>query len=207
MELNFPIYEQGESLEDSSNYNAKAAKIAFKKQIKKIDRDQAFKELISEVGGLPSKDECVVIKTNGCSDTGSIFKYIIKQKKCKELFLSTWIISKPNIEMICSAIDDGKLENLYFVVSKRLKELKKSDYAYLVEELKKRKDKCLFKIFNSHAKTFSVSTEDGDFYTVSGSGNWTENPRVENYIIFNDIDIFQHSKDWMTEMLKNGKER
>lgn len=156
---------------------------------------------------MPNANECVLIKTNGCSDTGSIFQHILDRHKCNTLYLSTWIISRNNIDILTNALDDGRLKKLYFVVSKRLKELKKSDYAHLTEQLNNRKDKAFYKIFNSHAKTFSVSTEDGNYFTVSGSGNWTENPRVENYTIFNDIDIFNHSKEWMTEMLINGKER
>lgn len=202
-----PIFEEIENNEDISNYNAKASKIAFKKQIKKIDRNESFNQLINSVGGLPKINECILIKTNGCSDTGSIFQYILDNENCKNLYLSTWIISRSNLEIITRALDSGKLNKIYFVVSKRLKELKKSDYAFLVEQLNLRKDKACYKIFNSHAKTFSVSTENGNYYTVSGSGNWTENPRVENYVIFNDIEVFNHSKEWMEEMLINGKER
>lgn len=205
--INFPEYEDFENKEDISNYSAKAAKIQFKKQIKKTDRNESFNELINSVGGLPLKNECVLIKTNGCSDTGSIFQHILDKENCNELFLSTWIISRTNLEIITKALDNGKLKKIYFVVSKRLKEIKKSDYAFLVEQLNQRKEKAIYKIFNSHAKTFSVSTENGNYYTVSGSGNWTENPRVENYVIFNDKKIFKHSKEWMTEMLINGKER
>lgn len=205
--INFPIFEEDINTEDISNYSAKAAKIAFKKQIKKNDRNDNFNNLIKEVNGLPNQEECVLIKTNGCSDTGSIFQHIIDNGNCNELYLSTWIISRQNIEIITKALDNGKLKKLFFVVSKRLKELKKSDYSFLVEELNKRKEKTVYKIFNSHAKTFSISTENGNYYTVSGSGNWTENPRVENYVIFNDINVFNHSKEWMIEMLTNGKER
>lgn len=45
--INFPQYEDFENKEDISNYSAKAAKIQFKKQIKKTDRNESFNELIN----------------------------------------------------------------------------------------------------------------------------------------------------------------
>jgi hypothetical protein len=203
----FPTFKEDESLTVDSNFNAKASKIAFRKSLKKIDRDDSFTEIINSVNGLPKENEAVLIKTNGCSDTGSIYSEISNTFNLDTLYLSTWIISKENIERILKDIDSGKLKKVFFVVSKRLKELKKSNYAFLVEEFSKRKSNCFFRIANSHAKTFSVSTICGNNFTVTGSGNWTENPRIENYVIFNDIEVLNHNKEWMLEVLKYGKER
>lgn len=55
-------------------------------------------------------------------------------------------------------------------------------------------------ISNSHAKTFSISDKNGNFITVSGSANWSENPRIENFLILNDENLFNHHKDWMSEL-------
>jgi hypothetical protein len=201
--MDLPIFESEEvNITQDSNFNALSKKNSFRKIAKTSMRDDAFLDIINEVGGLPKLNEVVFIKTNGCSDTGSIFTHILSNENIEVLYLSTWVISRNNIERIIKAIDNGTLKKCYFVVSKRLKELKKSDYAFLVEEFSKRKESCFFKVCNSHAKTFSVKTEN-NYYTVTGSGNWTENPRIENYVIFNDINAFNHNKEWMEEMI-NG---
>lgn len=202
--MNLPIFKEDsdETITSDSNYNASAAKIAFKKNMRTTKRNESFDLLINDCGGLPEINEAVLIKTNGCSDTGSIYKHISNKENLNELYLSTWIINRQNIDMICDDIDSGKLKKLYFVVSTRLKQLKKSNYAYLIEQYKKRQDKIKLKVCNSHAKTFSISTENGNYYTVTGSGNWTENPRIENYIILNDKQAFNHNKEWMQEVLK-----
>lgn len=192
-----------DKLTSDSNFNALSKKASFKKAIKNSNRDAEFDEIMKKCGGLPNENEVVFIKTNGCSDTGSIYTHISKRHDLDTLYLSTWIISRENLERILKDIDSGKLKMLYFVVSKRLKELKKSNYAFLIEEMEKRKDKIKIKVCNSHAKTFSVSTCDGNLFTVTGSGNWTENPRIENYVIFNDQNAFSHNKQWMEEII-NG---
>jgi hypothetical protein len=42
-----------------------------------------------------------------------------------------------------------------------------------------------------------------DYITVSGSGNWSENPRIENYCITNDQVKFEFHKSWMLEVAKS----
>lgn len=186
---------------DQSNGQALIRKGAFNASLRADTRNDNFNKLMDDAGGLPGKHEYLALKSNGLSDTGSIFSYIVDHFECGTLYLSTWIISRPNIDRICEVLDSGRLERLVFVVSTRLKQLKKSNYAYLCEQLDERSDKCKYKIFNSHAKTFSIDTKQGDFFTVTGSGNWTENPRIENYLILNNEDLFNHHKQWMTELI------
>lgn len=186
------------------NYNNGKASIrkgAWRKTLKAQNRDAEFSALINEIGGLPKQGEYQLYKSNGLSDTGSIFKHISNQGNLDTLYLSTWIISRSNIEYLISLIESGKLQKIVFIVSTRLKQLKKSDYALLVEQFKKYPNNIFFKVCNSHAKTFSVNDFEGNFYTVTGSGNWTENPRIENYIILNDIFAFEHNKEWMEELI------
>ena len=183
---------------DNSNGKFLITKSAFRKKLKFDNRDLYLKNEFPE---FPKNGEVVFIKSNGLSDTGSFFRNLANEKKLNELWLSTWVISRENIQSIIKAIDEERLSKCFFVVSTRLKQLKKSNYAFLVEEFKKRNDKCFFKVCNSHAKTFSVSDFEGNLYTITGSGNWTENPRIENYVIFNDKFAFEHNKNWMSEIL------
>ena len=76
-----------------------------------------------------------------------------------------------------------------------------SNYLLLTEG----KDKIIFKVCNSHAKTFSCSDMEGNYYTITGSGNWTINPRIEMYHIFNIKEMYNFNKEWMLELLIGGK--
>jgi len=185
-------------VQSENNGAVSIRRASFNKHVRKNKRNLNFAEIMDAEGGLPSKNECLLIKTNGCSDTGSIFDYISKTGAVNELYLSTWIISRTNIDYIAELIDAGDVEKLVFVISVRQKQLKKANYAHLVEELNKRQDVAQYKVCNCHAKTFSCRVGD-NYYTVTGSGNWTKNPRIENYIILNDKEAFLHNKEWMEE--------
>ena len=195
------LFETNETQLSSTNNGLSLIKKGqFRKKAKIENRDLQFSLLCPE---LPKENEFFLYKSNGLSDTGSIFKHIVSFSKINTLYLSTWIISRPNIEFLVNSIESGEIAKIYFVVSTRLKQLKKSDYAFLIEQFRRFPKQIFFKVCNSHAKTFSCSDFNGNFYTVTGSGNWTSNPRIENYIFLNDMTAFDHNKEWM-EKLING---
>jgi len=101
-----------DSIVQDDNGSISMRRVSFSKTITQNKRNLRFKEILDKNGGLPAKDECLMIKSNGCSDTGSIFQYMIDQGTCKALYLSTWIISRTNIGYICKHIDNGNIENL-----------------------------------------------------------------------------------------------
>ena len=177
----------------------KASKKIDLKDLRQTNRDDNFDKLINDLKGFPRKKQYFAIKTNGTSDCGSIFSYALKEwEEITEMYLATWTISKQNIKRIKEAIESGKLKQLTMVFSSTLKGANPALYASLVGSLKPFNNVKLKEI-NSHAKTFSISNGK-DYITVSGSANWSENPRIENFLILNDIDLFNHHKDWMSEL-------
>jgi len=201
MEDLFTVEHPKTSIKRVNNGSASIAKAAYKSEVKRSSRDAEFLTIINEIGGMPKENEILSVKTNGLSDTGSIFRNIIK-KPMNELYLATWIISPENINSICESIDKGLLQSVTFVCSTRMDELKKAHANKLKEEFSKRSTKIKFKICNSHAKVFSISDFEGNFYTICGSGNWTENPRIEYYLILNNKDVFNHNKEWMKSLIE-----
>jgi nitrate reductase beta subunit len=194
--FNFP---KNEVIKTNEKLSAKASKKSDTKDLRQTKRDDNFNALMSDFGGLPTENKYFAIKTNGTSDCGSIFSYILKEwEEITEMYLATWTISKQNIKRIEEAVSTGKLKSLTLVFSSTLKPANPALYASLVGSLKNFENVKLKEI-NSHAKTFSV-TNGVDFITVSGSANWSENPRIENFLILNDKNLFEHHKDWMSEL-------
>lgn len=169
------------------------------KDLRQTNRDDNFKELMKELKGFPDEKQYFAIKTNGTSDCGSIFTYALQEwGEITEMYLATWTISKQNIKRLKESVESGKLKKLTMVFSSTLKGANPALYASLVGSLKPFENVKLKEI-NSHAKTFSISNGK-DFITVSGSANWSENPRIENFLILNDKNLFDHHKDWMSEL-------
>lgn len=186
-------------IKTNERLNAKASKKIDTKDLRQTKRDDNFNVLMQEFGGFPNENQYFAIKTNGTSDCGSIFTYALQNwEEITEMYLATWTISKQNIKRIKEAMESGKLKNLTMVFSSTLKGANPALYASLIGALKSFENVKLKEI-NSHAKTFSISNGK-DYITVSGSANWSENPRIENFLILNDKNLFEHHKDWMSEL-------
>ena len=194
--FNFP---KNTVIKTNEKLKVKASKKTALKDLRISNRDDNFKGIMKELGGFPTEKQYQAIKTNGTSDCGSIFTYALDNwTEITEMYLATWTISKANIKRLKDSIESGKLKNLTMVFSSTLKGANPSLYASLVGALKDFKNVKLKEI-NSHAKTFSIS--NGIHYiTVSGSANWSENPRIENFLILNDVHLFEHHKEWMSEL-------
>lgn len=192
-------YPKNTVIKTNDKKKSKASDKIEAKDLRQTTRDESFKELMKEFGGFPNNKEYFAIKTNGTSDCGSIFTYAINEWDIiTEMYLATWTISKQNIKRLKESIESGRLKSLTMVFSSTLKPANPSLYASLVGSLKPFENVKLKEI-NSHAKTFSISNGT-DFITVTGSANWSENPRIENYLILNDKELFEHHKNWMSEL-------
>jgi nitrate reductase beta subunit len=194
--FNFP---KNTVIKTNDKLGVKSSKKTNTKDLRQSNRDDNFAEIMKDFGGFPSEKEYFAIKTNGTSDCGSIFSYALKEwEVIKEMYLATWTISKQNIKRLQEAVQSGRLEKLTLVFSSTLKPANPALYASLVGSLKDFPNVKLKEI-NSHAKTFSI-TNGKDYLTVSGSANWSENPRIENFLILNDKNLFDHHKEWMEEL-------
>jgi len=198
MEDLFKLGNEEKEIRNNDNGRVISKKTPISKVIRKNKRDLSCKAILDEQGGLPKTNECLLIKSNGTSDTGGFLTYMLNEGEIDEL-----IISRSNINFICENIDNGKIKKLIFIVSYRMKQMTggsgRATYNFLIEEFKKR-DQIKIRVPNSHAKTFSAKIGK-KYYTVTGSGNWTENPRIENYIITNDKNIYDFNKEWMSDLL------
>lgn len=194
--FNFP---KNEVIKTNEKLGFKKSKTIDKANLRQSARDCNFETTMNDLGGFPKQNQYFAIKTNGTSDCGSIFTYALNNwESIEDMYLATWTISKQNISRLKLAIESGKLKKLTMVFSSTLKGANPALYASLVGALKQFENVKLKEI-NSHAKTFSI-TNGTDFLTVSGSANWSENPRIENFLLLNDKDLFEHHKDWMSEL-------
>lgn len=192
--------EETKSIKNDSNGRASIRKTAFGKKVNLNKRNEEFKKILAEAGGLPKPNEILSFKSSGTSDTGSIFHAMMDiHGSCDTLYLSTWIIGRQHIEYLAEKVKEDNIKQLNFIISIRQKELKKADYAYMIETFMELPS-VRYRVCNSHAKTFSAKFGE-NYYTCIGSGNWTKNPRIEHYMILNDKDAYLHNQEWMEELL------
>lgn len=202
------ILNNSEKQEVFTSYLPKRSKSAAsinKANAKKLLRKEAAAEIIDFMGGLPKQGEFYEILTNGQSNAGGFYE-VIRDKwgKVEKLALATWIINKDYIDMLFDDLNSGRLGELVFLISNRMSQLGKGHGPNfnILKTKAMAHPHCSFRVANSHAKVFAC-TNGIDFITVSGSGNWSENPRIENYCISNDKTRHDFHVEWMLEIQKS----
>jgi len=181
--------------------DSKAAKRELKQTFRQLNRDENCLNALKD--GIPNENEVQSFVSRGLSDAGS-FLYAISEIEgvIDELIIATWTISKVNVRKLLEYIDNGKIKNLTFLINDGLLKTNstKPIYAFLCLEFDKRKDKIKFAVANSHAKIqlYKISNK---YLTISGSGNWSENPRIENYILIGGKTQFEFNKQWISELM------
>ncbi len=184
---------------DKLNHKGQKLSIDDKRLIKTETRDLNCRKMLDEFDGFPKPGEILAVKTNGQTDAGSYFNCAIDEfGSIDEMYLATWTISKGNINRLKAAIENGTLKKLVMIISSTLKPANPALYASLAMNLIPFENVTLKEV-NSHAKTFSIKCGN-NYLTVSGSANWSENPRIENYLILNSLPLFEHHKEWMNEL-------
>lgn len=185
----------------------KSDSISSKKEIKVINRmlmrDKNCQEAIKQ---FPKENEVASFVSKGLSDAGSfLYAFAEENNVIDEAVIATWTISINNVMKILDYVDSGKIKKLTMLLNDGLLKTNstKPIYAFMRLEFDKRKDKISYAVANSHAK-IQMYKSGGNYVTISGSANWSENPRIENYIVVGGKDFYDFNVKWIKDVVENG---
>lgn len=175
--------------------------ISSKAEMKKIERLLYRDKHCKEVVDFPNNDEVSIYVSHGLSDAGSfLYAFYEKFGIIEEALIATWTISRANVLKLIEYIDSGKIKNLTFLLNDGM--LKTSStrpiYGLLRVEFDKRNIK--YSVANSHAKVQAYKSGE-TMITISGSGNWSLNPRIEDYVLIGGKKTFDFTKNWIQDLM------
>lgn len=187
------------------NYNTKVdenGNIELSDKLLKRFTEKTYQiiEKIKEIK-LPEKGEQLRLITTKAFNSIAIIKYIAEKEKIKSAKLLIFAINQYAAKLLIELKKDGNLKNTVLVISS-IRNPGIKDKCIAVELLKKH-----FKIIfiTSHAKIAILETEQGNYYNIEGSGNFSYNARLEQYVIDNEKGLFDFSKKWIKEVEKINK--
>jgi hypothetical protein len=129
---------------------------------------------------------------------------LLNRGNIKEIYLSTFRMNKPTVDNIIEKIENGRIEKANFIIN-QLQGMSKTS-AGPVAQLKEYCDNranAKMVYTNIHAKVFIAQTQGGAKYVFEGSGNLTDNGRIEQYLYERNSQVYDFHKNWMNEVLSN----
>jgi hypothetical protein len=152
-----------------------------------------------ETIGLPHPDEQFCLVTRRPFNSVQFIEYIAQKEIITHMKLVVYSINFQAAEKIVELIDAKKIESAEILISNLRNGAHREKELVMKELFSSHPNISLF-YCNSHAKIVSMETRSGNYYTISGSGNMSNNSRVEQYVIDNDQGLYEFTCTWMKEI-------
>ncbi len=111
------------------------------------------------------------------------------------LYIATYAINQKAIEIFTNLLDSGDIKEWTLLINENMKYRMKGKEVVLLEAEKKYENLHLIKKRN-HAKVTLIEQENRHI-VISGSGNYSENPKIEQYTICDDKELFEFHRGWI----------
>jgi hypothetical protein len=179
---------------------------ALQEQSEKIVKDQkVFRRFlekqynrvsdVSELVSLPKENEQIRIITQKAFNAYALLLYIVERHMIEECYLTTYNMDKNTIMGLETLIQSDNIKKLTILISEsvifrmpaRARELKATV---------RRNDNIRMIFCWNHTKIIACKTDAGHF-VIEGSGNLSDNARVEQYLFENCRETYDFHKKWI----------
>lgn len=174
---------------------------AIKRQIKNDQLALIVAKNLEALCSEPKPGEQWRIITEKAFNAFALIMHVLQTRKIKELYLAVYRINEPTVRTIIDKIKDGNIQKATFVISSFFNQTKKPErWAIMLKDFADASPKCRHVYTHNHAKIVAIRTSDNDYFVFEGSGNMSDNARIEQYIYENSKEMFEFHKKWMTQI-------
>jgi len=180
--------------------NVAVQSVAEKKYLKNLELGFKMAKSIDDLCDRPKANEQWLIVTEKQFNAFALVLSIIQEKVIDELYFAIYRINEPTVDALISFIEAGKIKKGLFIISNFFNATKKPEKwaNKLIEFCSNRSDFECISIHN-HAKILCLKEGDNHF-VFEGSGNMSDNARIEQYRYENCVQTFEFHKNWMIKL-------
>lgn len=173
------------------------------KQIKKNNEIHFLKaKALSDLCVIPKKNEQYRIITEKQFNAYALILHLLETHQINEMYLAIYRINQPTVNSIIEFIESGKIKKATFVISNFFNQTKKPEiWAIKLREFCDQNANCKHIYTHNHAKVLAIKTSDNNHYVFEGSGNMSDNARIEQYVYENNKAVFEFHKQWMNNLI------
>lgn len=135
----------------------------------------------------------------------SVVEFLLKKHTITEIYMAVYRMNIQSVRRLKKIIESGDIK-CSIILSSFFRENKKYErWSKEILTLSKQNEKVKMNFAWCHAKVFLAKTKDGKHIVFEDSGNLSDNARIEQYIIEDNVDTYNFHKKWISEILnENG---
>ena len=173
-----------DKIDDEFILNTKTKKRIF------FDLERSF-ELLKKSLELPTIDEDIrLISPAGGWSSCSLIMFIADKEVIEELTITTLRVGVKETQALIDLYDEGRIKDIHIIMSKVAKANKIYVYHNQIKNIIGDRNVKVSYI-NNHSKVILAKTKD-NYYVIETSSNLNENPKIEQFIICNDKEVYDY---------------
>lgn len=149
---------------------------------------QKVSSLENDLMRVPTKEEFFFLQSDTAFNAFTFIPMVAKLYPIKQLYASTYSISRKVIEALIELHDKGQIERITLLISDSMIKRNPLVIDNLMAMAKSRPNVNVLYAW-VHAKVCLLETHD-NHYVIEGSGNWSENAHYEQYVFANSKGLF-----------------
>lgn len=162
---------------------------------------------VSELIHLPKPGEQWRLVTQQHFNTFTFILDLVKRRgRIDELDIVTFNVNEPTIDALCGLFDQGRVKVLRMVISDSIKFRMPKRVLQIRAAFEERKETGRFKVVFcwNHAK-IALASVGNDRYVIEGSGNFSNNAEIEQYLYENNRASYDFHRSWLTDVIFNER--
>lgn len=176
--------------------------IAEKVLLHNLEQHQLIAKSLSDLCLKPKPGEQWRIATEKSFNAFAFILHLLESEVIEQLHLAIYRINQPTVKQLIDLIDAGQIQNATFVISNFFNQTKKPElWAKWLCDYAEAHPRCKHVYLHNHSKVVCAKTASG-FYVFEGSGNMSDNARIEQYLYENNEQAYNFHVKWMTSVIK-----
>jgi len=158
---------------------------------------QKIENLEKDLNRLPEKDEFFFLQTQNAFNAFTFIPKIIQSHSISHLYASTYSLSRRVVNALIELHDQGYIDQITLLVSDSMIKRNPTTIDLLCGLVTSYPNIKVYFGWN-HSKVALAKTKEAH-YVIEGSGNWSENAHIEQYIFSNSKNHYEFRKQIFTE--------
>ncbi len=195
-------YDLNYKEEEKEQVNAREylAKIKYDKIICK--KASNFKDI---VGVNLEQNTQYRIVTNKSFNAITVVSYLLEYYNIDEIYIVVYRMNNKSFDYLKSIIEKDNIKT-GLIVSSFFRENKRYErWAKEIKIISENTENVKTSFCSSHAKVFLAKTTCGKHIVFEGSGNLSDNARLEQYIFEDNENVYNFHKKWIDDILNLEK--
>ena len=156
---------------------------------------------LSDLCSKPKENEQWRIITEKQFNAFALILHLLETENIEEMYLAIYRINQPTVLSLIDFIESGKIKQATFVISSFFQSTKRPEqWALMLKSFCDKSENCKHVYTHNHSKILAAKTANNEYYIFEGSGNMSDNARIEQYIYENNKDVFEFHKEWMSNI-------